>query len=74
LATIEARFRQAGPWIVVIARFLPGLRQVKGLIAGSLALLWHRFLAAQTIGAVLWAGLYCFGPYLASYLFQLARG
>jgi membrane protein DedA with SNARE-associated domain len=74
LAVLEARFRKAGPWIVIIARFLPGLRQINGLIAGSLALPWPRFLAAQTIGAVLWASLYCFGPYFASDLFQLARG
>src|SRR5688500_16127058 len=40
LSTVEARFRKTGPWIVVIARFLPGLRQINGLVAGSLDMPW----------------------------------
>ena len=74
LSTIEAQFRKTGPWIVVIARFLPGLRQVNGLMAGSLAMPWHRFLAAQVVGALLWTSVYCFGPYLFSELFHLRHG
>jgi membrane protein DedA with SNARE-associated domain len=74
LSTIEAQFRKKGPWIVVIARFIPGLRQVNGLMAGSLAMPWHLFLGAQAVGALLWSALYCFGPYLFSELFQLHHG
>jgi len=74
LDAIEAQFRKAGPWIVVVARFLPGLRQVNGLVAGSLAMPWHHFLGAQVVGALLWTSLYCFGPYLFSELFHLHRG
>jgi membrane protein DedA with SNARE-associated domain len=73
LSTIEAQFQKTGPWIVVIARFIPGLRQVNGLVAGSLAMPWQRFLVAQIIGALLWSALYCFGPYLFSELFHLRR-
>jgi membrane protein DedA with SNARE-associated domain len=74
LSTIEARFQKTGPWIVVIARFVPGLRQVNGLVAGSLAMPWNRFLGAQVVGALLWSSLYCFGPYLFSELFHLRHG
>jgi membrane protein DedA with SNARE-associated domain len=74
LSAIEARFQKTGPWIVVIARFVPGLRQVNGLVAGSLAMPWHLFMAAQVVGAFLWSALYCFGPYLFSELFHLRAG
>ena len=74
LSTIEAQFQRTGPWIVIIARFVPGLRQVNGLVAGSLAMPWHQFLGAQVIGAVLWCSLYCFGPYLFGELFHLRHG
>ena len=36
LKTIEDRFTKGGLWIVVMARFIPMLRQINGLVAGSL--------------------------------------
>jgi len=70
LAQIEDRFRTHGLWLVVIARFIPVLRQLNGLVAGSLALPFHRFLIAQAVGAVLWTSIYCLGPYFFDELFQ----
>ena len=63
LAALEARFRKGGPWLVVVARFIPVLRQLNGLIAGSLAMPWHHFAVAQSAGALLWTSVYCLGPY-----------
>jgi membrane protein DedA with SNARE-associated domain len=71
LDRIETRFRTSGLWLVTIARFLPVMRQINGLLCGSLALPWHRFLLAQGLGAVLWTTVYCLGPYFFGELFHL---
>jgi membrane protein DedA with SNARE-associated domain len=73
LEKIESRFQKGGPWVVVIARFLPFVRQVNGLIAGSLSMPWHHFLIAQATGAVLWTSVYCLGPYFFSEFFHYVR-
>ncbi|ARQ02026.1 DedA family protein [Pseudorhodoplanes sinuspersici] len=73
LSEIENKFRKGGPWLVVIARFLPVMRQLNGLIAGSLAMPWHHFLMAQGTGAVLWTSVYCLGPYFFSEFFHHIR-
>ena len=71
--TIEDRFAKGGLWLVLIARFLPIMRQLNGLVAGSLSMPWHRFLMAQSAGAVMWTSLYCLGPYFFGELFKLVR-
>lgn len=43
-----------GAIIVVIARFVMLLRQLNGLVAGTTRMRWWTFLAANTVGAVLW--------------------
>ena len=73
LARIESRFQKSGPWLVFVARFLPFIRQVNGLIAGSLSMPWHHFLMAQAAGAVLWTSIYCLGPYFFSEFFHQIR-
>ena len=73
LAQIEARFHKGGPWLVLIARFIPVVRQVNGLVAGSLSMPWHHFLIAQATGAVLWTSVYCLGPYFFSEFFHQLR-
>jgi membrane protein DedA with SNARE-associated domain len=70
MANIEQRFRKGGLWIVLFARFVPVLRQLNGLVAGSLGLPFHLFLMAQSAGALLWTSVYCLGPYFFSELFQ----
>lgn len=70
LEKIETRFRSGGLWIVMFARFVPILRQLNGLVAGSLALPFTLFLMAQSVGALLWTSLYCLGPYFFGELFQ----
>ena len=70
LARLEALFRRRGPIIVVVARFVVLLRQLNGLVAGSMAMPWPRFLLANLFGAALWAGAWSFGPYFLGSLFR----
>jgi len=73
LNRIELKFRTRGLWFVMVARFIPVLRQLNGLFAGSLALPWHSFLLAQAVGAAMWTTVYCLGPYFFGELFHLIR-
>ena len=73
LTAIESRFHRGGAWLVMFARFLPLLRQLNGVLAGSLAMPWHLFFAANATGAVLWTSLYVLGPYFFGHLFHLVR-
>jgi membrane protein DedA with SNARE-associated domain len=56
LSRAEAFFARRGGRIVVIARFIDGLRQFNGLIAGITAMPWRNFLLYNAIGAALWVG------------------
>jgi len=50
-----AFFQRHGGWIIILARFIDGLRQANGIIAGSTGIRWAKFLAFNAIGAALWA-------------------
>jgi membrane protein DedA with SNARE-associated domain len=54
----EAFFARHGGWIVIIARFVEGLRQANGIIAGISGMHWRKFLIFNALGAALWAGLW----------------
>ena len=58
-------FERRGGWIVVVARFIEGLRQANGIIAGIAGMHWLRFLAYNAIGAALWVGTWASVGYLA---------
>src|ERR1700735_4381484 len=51
-------FDRHGGKIIVVARFVEGLRQANGIIAGTSGMRWRRFLIFNAIGAVLWVGLW----------------
>ena len=51
-------FERRGAGIIVVARFIEGLRQANGIIAGTTEMHWARFLAFNAIGAALWVGLW----------------
>lgn len=51
---LEQTFDRHGAKLVVIARFIDGLRQFNGLVAGIAGMHWARFLAFNAIGAILW--------------------
>lgn len=54
----EAFFNRHGGKIVTVARFIEGLRQANGIIAGITGMPWLRFLAFNALGAALWVGLW----------------
>jgi membrane protein DedA with SNARE-associated domain len=51
-------FERHGGKVVVIARFVEGLRQANGWIAGISAMHWLRFLGFNALGAALWVGVW----------------
>jgi membrane protein DedA with SNARE-associated domain len=59
LERAEKFFARRGNRIVVVARFIDGLRQLNGVIAGITAMPWRTFLIYNTIGAALWVGWWC---------------
>ena len=56
LERAEKFFARRGNRIVVVARFIDGLRQLNGVIAGITAMPWRTFLIYNAIGAALWVG------------------
>src|SRR3954471_24046600 len=56
LERAEKFFARRGNRIVVVARFIDGLRQLNGVIAGITAMPWRSFLLYNAIGAALWVG------------------
>jgi membrane protein DedA with SNARE-associated domain len=74
LAQLEDLFRRRGAVIVFGARFVVLLRQLNGLVAGSMAMPWHRFFAANALGAAAWTAVWTFGPYYFADLFERLLG
>lgn len=70
LEKLEALFRTRGIYIVMTARFVVLLRQLNGIIAGSVHMPWRLFLPANAIGAMLWTLAWGAGPYLVIHVFQ----
>jgi len=54
LAKAEAFFTRHGGKVVTIARFVEGLRQANGIVAGLAGMAWLRFLGFNALGAALW--------------------
>jgi membrane protein DedA with SNARE-associated domain len=65
LERAKAFFNRSGGWIVMVARFIEGLRQLNGIIAGTAEMRWRRFLVYNVIGASLWVGTWVTAGYLA---------
>ncbi|GAA4604217.1 hypothetical protein GCM10023195_14300 [Actinoallomurus liliacearum] len=78
LRRAEHFFVHHGGKVVTIARFVEGLRQANGILAGITGMPWPRFLAFNLLGAVLWVGMwtglgYAAGTHIASISQQLFR-
>jgi membrane protein DedA with SNARE-associated domain len=58
-------FARHGGKIVVVARFIEGLRQANGIIAGITGMHWARFLLFNAIGAALWVAVWSAIGYLS---------
>jgi len=78
LERAERFFARRGNRIVLVARFIDGLRQLNGVIAGITAMPWRTFLTYNAIGAALWAGWwttvsYLLGVHLVTIVEQVHR-
>jgi membrane protein DedA with SNARE-associated domain len=60
-----AFFERHGGKIITVARFIEGLRQANGIIAGATGMHWARFLAFNALGAALWVGVWSSVGYLS---------
>jgi membrane protein DedA with SNARE-associated domain len=65
LAKAEAFYQRRGGWIVILGRYVEGLRQLTGIIAGTAELPWRRFLGYNALGAALWVTTWTAVGYLA---------
>ena len=50
------QMRRRGPTILVIGRFIPGFRTATTFAAGAAELRYRRFIAADAVAAIAWAG------------------
>ena len=64
-ARTEAYFIRRGAFLILIARFLEGVKQANGLMAGITEMRFLRFLLYNTLGAILWIGVHASVGYLA---------
>ena len=58
LQKAEGFFRKYGGLVVVVARFFAVLRQLNGIVAGTVKMSWRRFLVYNMLGAALWVGFW----------------
>jgi membrane protein DedA with SNARE-associated domain len=61
----ERFFDRRGAIVITFARFVEGLRQANGIIAGISGMHWLRFLIFNAIGAALWIGTWVSLGYFA---------
>jgi membrane protein DedA with SNARE-associated domain len=52
-----------GGWIVTVARFIEGLRQLNGIVCGTIKMRWWRFFFFNALGATLWVAVWALGAY-----------
>jgi membrane protein DedA with SNARE-associated domain len=60
----EYLFLRHGGKIIIIARFVPLLRALAGILAGANRMPWRQFMLANIAGAVLWSSAFGFAAYM----------
>jgi membrane protein DedA with SNARE-associated domain len=70
----EYLFLRYGSVIVFVARFVPVLRSIVGLLAGANRMPWPQFLLANVVGAFAWASVFGFAAYLLGHEMEHAAG
>jgi len=63
LTRVEEYFTRYGKWIVLMARFVDGLKQLNGIVAGMMKMPWRVFTLFNVLGAILWTGTWGLGTY-----------
>ena len=61
----EYFFDRHGGKIIVAARFIEGLRQANGIVAGITGMHWKKFVVFNALGAALWVGVWVTLGYVA---------
>ena len=61
----ETYFNRHGGKVVTIARFIPVLRPLNGILSGIIGMHWAKFLVFNALGAVLWVGTWAGLGFLA---------
>jgi membrane protein DedA with SNARE-associated domain len=59
---IERIYVRYGAATVLFARFFSILRQLNGIVAGTLGMSWWRFVLLDAVGAALWVTVWVFAP------------
>lgn len=54
----ESWFHRHGGKVVAVARFIEGLRQANGIVAGITGMRWLKFLAFNALGATIWVAVW----------------
>lgn len=49
---------------MIVARFIPVLRQLNGVAAGAAEMPWKRFVVYNTLGATIWVGTWTSAVFL----------
>ena len=65
VAATERFFHGRGNMVVLVGRFVDGLRQGIGIVAGMAQMQWRRFLTYNVVGAIGWVGLWVLVGYSA---------
>ena len=66
---IERVYARYGSATVLFARFFSILRQLNGIVAGTLGMSWWRFVLLDAVGAALWVTVWVFAPaYFSAHL------
>jgi len=60
---LEGLFERRGGPVILVARFVDGLRQLNGIVAGILKMHWWVFTAYNVAGAILWSSVWGLGTY-----------
>jgi membrane protein DedA with SNARE-associated domain len=60
---LDDLFHRRGGIVILLARFVDGLRQLNGIVAGVLRMPWWTFTAYNVAGAVLWSCAWGLGTY-----------
>jgi membrane protein DedA with SNARE-associated domain len=60
---LDDLFKRRGGVVILLARFLDGLRQLNGIVAGVMRMPWWIFTAYNVAGALLWTCAWGLGTY-----------
>jgi len=61
---MESLFNRYGGWVIFFGRFIEGLRQFAGIVAGGLQMSWCKFFVFNLLGAITWTAVWGLGVYL----------